>query len=97
MNKEILMELEIERVEKLYSDDDWCHQQYVSNEWEYEVKECVELDAGGFGKIEFFPWGDWNYYSFEPEGELKEILEEIEVEKWEKILFTRGKKPPVQI
>ena len=36
MNKEMLMELEVEREEELYSDDDWCHQQFVSNEWEYE-------------------------------------------------------------
>ena len=85
MNKEILMELEMERVEKLYSNDEWCHQQYVSTEWEYEIKECVELDAGGFGKIEFLPCGGWNYYSFEPEGELKEILEEIEIKRIEKL------------
>lgn len=91
MNKEMLMELEIEREEKLYSDDDWCYQQYVSNEWEYGLKECVELEQQGLGVVEYFPWGDWTFRPLEEEpcGIYDEIHEEIEEEKWEEIFFTR--------
>ena len=91
MSKEISMELEIERVEKLYSDDDWCHQQYVSNEWEYGLKECLELEQQGLGVVEYFPWGDWDFRPLgeEPCGIYDEIHEEIEEEKWEEIFFTR--------
>ena len=91
MSKEISMELEIERVEKLYSDDDWCHQQYISNEWEYGLKECLELEQQGLGVVEYFPWGDWDFRPLgeEPCGIYDEIHEEIEEEKWEEIFFTR--------
>ena len=91
MSKEISMELEIEREEKLYSDDDWCYQQYVSNEWEYGLRECVELEQQGLGVVEYFPWGDWTFRPLEEEpcGIFEEIHEEIEEEKWEEIFFTR--------
>ena len=91
MSKEISMELEIERVEELYSDDDWCHHQYVSNEWEYGLRECVELEQQGLGVVEYFPWGDWTFRPLEEEpcGIFEEIHEEIEEEKWEEIFFTR--------
>lgn len=89
MSKEISMELEIERVEKLYSDDDWCHQQYVSNEWEYGLRECVELEQEGLGEVVYFPCGGWSFHSLEPYGILEEVHEEIEEEKWEEIFFTR--------
>ena len=91
MSKEISMELEIERVEKLYSDDDWCHQQYVSNEWEYGLKECLELEQQGLGVVEYFPWGEWTFRPLgeEPYDIYDEIYEEIEEEKWEEIFFTR--------
>ena len=91
MNKEISMELEIEREEKLYSDDDWCRQQYISNEYEYGLRECLELEQQGLGVVEYFPWGDWTFRPLEEEpcGIYEEIHEEIEEEKWEEIFFTR--------
>ena len=91
MSKEISMELEIEREEKLYSDDDWCRQQYISNEYEYGLRECLELEQQGLGVIEYFPWGDWTFRPLEEEpcGIFEEIHEEIEEEKWEEIFFTR--------
>ena len=89
MSKEISMELEIEREEKLYSDDDWCYQQYVSNEWEYGLRECVELEEEGLGEVVYFPCGGWSFHSLEPCGIFEEIHEEIEEEKWEEIFFTR--------
>ena len=90
--KEILEKMEIEGEEKLYSDDDWCRQQYISNEYEYGLKECLELEQQGLGVVEYYPWGDWD---FRPLGEEPydiyddEIYKEIEEEKWEEIFFTR--------
>ena len=91
MNKEMLMEIEIEREEKLYSDEIWCRQQYISNEYEYGLRECLELEQQGLGVIEYFPWGDWTFRPLEEEpcGIFEEIHEEIEEEKWEEIFFTR--------
>ena len=77
MNKEISMELEVEREEELYSDEIWCLIQYE------------KLEEEGLGVVEHFPCDGWMYLPLQPEGELKEIHEEIEEEKWEEIFFTR--------